>query len=194
MVLDDPAVQSVTAFVGGGGPGGGSSNVGNMFVGLKPISERPGRVTGDQVVDRLRRKLTSVPGAILYLQVQQDIQIGGRGSAAQYQYTLSDENLNELNSWAPQLAGPNAENARTGRCLQRPAEPGPGGKPGHRSRHRFPSRHHCRRHRQRALRRLRPARSLHHVHLAQPILRGHGGRPQISAQPRRAQRHLHQGQ
>ena len=103
MVLDDPAVGSVTAFVGGGGPGGGSSNIGNMFIALKPLNQRPGRVTGDQVVNRLRQKLTSVPGATLYLQVQQDIQIGGRGSAAQYQYTLSDENLNELNTWAPQL-------------------------------------------------------------------------------------------
>jgi multidrug efflux pump len=103
MVLDDPAVATVTAFVGGNGPGGGSTNVGNMFVALKPLSERPGRVTADQVVNRLRRKLTSVPGATLYLQAQQDIQIGGRGAAAQYQYTLSDEDLKELNTWAPQL-------------------------------------------------------------------------------------------
>jgi multidrug efflux pump len=103
MVLDDPAIGSVTAFVGGGGPGGGSTNIGNMFVALKPLDQRPGRVTADQVVNRLRRKLTSVPGATLYLQVQQDIQVGGRGSAAQYQYTLSDENLNELNTWAPQF-------------------------------------------------------------------------------------------
>jgi multidrug efflux pump len=103
MVLDDPAVATVTAFVGGNGPGGGSTNVGNMFEALKPLSERPGRVTADQVVNRLRRKLTSVPGATLYLQAQQDIQIGGRGAAAQYQYTLSDEDLKELNTWAPQL-------------------------------------------------------------------------------------------
>jgi multidrug efflux pump len=103
MVLDDPAVASVTAFVGGGGPGGGSSNIGNMFVGLKPLNQRPGRVSADQVVNRLRRRLTSVPGATLYLQVQQEFQIGGRGSAAQYQYTLSDENLSELNAWAPQF-------------------------------------------------------------------------------------------
>jgi multidrug efflux pump len=60
-------------------------------------------VAADQVVSRLRRKLTSVPGATLFLQVQQDIQVGGRGSDAQYQYTLSDEDLNELNTWAPQL-------------------------------------------------------------------------------------------
>jgi multidrug efflux pump subunit AcrB len=103
MVLDDPAVASATAFAGGAGPGGGSFNVGSMFIGLKPVSQRPGRVTADEVVDRLRRRLTSVPGAILFLQAQQDIQTGGRNSDAQYQYTLSDENLAELNTWAPQL-------------------------------------------------------------------------------------------
>jgi len=103
MVLADPAVGSVTAAVGGGGPGGGSSNIGNLWIALKPLNQRPGHVTADDVVNRLREQLTSVPGATTYLQVQQDIQIGGRGSAAQYQYTLSDENLNELNTWAPQL-------------------------------------------------------------------------------------------
>jgi len=103
MVLDDPAIQSVTAFVGGGGPGGGSTNVGNMFIALKPLNQRPGRVSADQVVNRLRGKLSSVPGAQLTLQVQQEFSTGARGSDAQYQYTLSDENLNELNTWAPLL-------------------------------------------------------------------------------------------
>ena len=103
MTLEDPAILSVTAFVGGGGPGGGSTNTGNMFVALKPLKDRPGRVSADQVVNRLRRKLTSVPGATLFLQAQQDIQIGGRGGASQYQFTLSDEDLKELNTWAPQL-------------------------------------------------------------------------------------------
>ena len=103
MVLEDPSIQSVTAFVGGGGPGGGSSNVGRMFIALKPLNERPNRVSADQVVNGLRRKLTSVPGATLFLQAQQDIQIGGRGSDAQYQYTLSTENLSDLNTWAPRL-------------------------------------------------------------------------------------------
>ncbi len=103
MTMEDSAIQSVTAFVGGGGPGGGSNNVGNMFIALKPLQDRPGRVSADQVVNRLRRKLTSVPGATLFLQSQQDIQVGGRGSASQYQYTLSDEDLRELNTWAPLL-------------------------------------------------------------------------------------------
>jgi multidrug efflux pump len=96
-VYEDPAIQSVTAFVGG------SSNVGRMFVALKPLNERPGRVSADQVINRLRRKTGGVPGAQLFLQVQQDIQVGGRQADAQYQYTLSDENLNELNDWAPRL-------------------------------------------------------------------------------------------
>jgi len=102
LVLTDPAVATCTAFVGGGGPGGGSSNVGRMFIALKPTNLRKG-VTADDVVNRLRKKLTSVPGAVLILQVQQEFQIGGRGSDAQYQYTLSDEHLDELNTWAPQL-------------------------------------------------------------------------------------------
>src|ERR1035438_4557162 len=70
---------------------------------VEPAGDRPGRVSADQVVNRLRRKLTSVPGATLFLQAQQDIQIGGRGGASQYQFTLSDEDLKELNTWAPQL-------------------------------------------------------------------------------------------
>jgi multidrug efflux pump subunit AcrB len=101
MVLDDPAVATATAFVGGNGPGGGSTNVGRMFIALKPLRVR--KVSADDVVNRLRLKLTSVAGATLFLQTQQEFQTGARGSDAQYQYTLSDENLKELNSWAPQL-------------------------------------------------------------------------------------------
>ena len=100
MTLDDPAVHAVAAFAGGGR---NSNNVGFIFIALKPLTQRPGRVSADDVVNRLRDRLSSVPGATLYLQAFQDIQIGGRSSAAQYQYTLSDENLNELNSWAPRF-------------------------------------------------------------------------------------------
>ncbi|HXS78046.1 MAG TPA: efflux RND transporter permease subunit [Terracidiphilus sp.] len=100
MVLNDPAVDTVTAFAGGGR---GSNNTGFMFVALKNPDERPGHVSADQVVNRLRGKLLSVPGARTFLQAQQDIHIGGRGSAAQYQYTLSDPDVDELNTWAPRL-------------------------------------------------------------------------------------------
>jgi multidrug efflux pump len=74
-----------------------------MFVALKLVNQRPEKKSADQVIAGLRGKLSSVPGATTFLQAQQDIQVGGRGSDAQYQYTLSDENLSELNTWAPQL-------------------------------------------------------------------------------------------
>jgi multidrug efflux pump len=97
IVKADPAVENVLAFVGGHG----AQNQGRMFVVLKPLSER--KVSADQVIARLRPKTSHIPGASLFLQSIQDLQIGGRMSNAQYQYTLSGEDLNELYQWAPQL-------------------------------------------------------------------------------------------
>ena len=97
IVKADPAVENVLAFVGGNG----AMNTGRMFVVLKPLDER--KISADRVIARLRPKLSHIPGATLYLQSVQDLQIGGRMSNAQYQYTLSGENLDELYTWAPQL-------------------------------------------------------------------------------------------
>jgi multidrug efflux pump len=97
IMMKDPAVSTVTAFVGGGG----TANTGRMFVMLKPLEER--KIDVDHVIGRLRGKLAAVPGASLYLQGAQDLQIGGRMSNAQYQYTLQAENLNDLNTWAPKV-------------------------------------------------------------------------------------------
>ena len=110
IVLTDPAVSSVVGFAGGNT----ISNQGRFFIMLKPLAERGScknlnfwqrcpNVTADDVINRLRGKLTVVPGATLYLQSYQDLTIGGRQSNAQYQYTLQGENLDELNTWAPQL-------------------------------------------------------------------------------------------
>ncbi len=96
IVKSDPDVDTVVGFVGGGGGGGG----GRMFVTLKPIGVR--KVSVDQVIARLRPKLV-LPGATLFLQATQDLQIGGRQSNAQFQYTLQSENLDDLNTWAPRL-------------------------------------------------------------------------------------------
>ena len=101
IVQRDPGVLAATAFAGGNG-GGATTNVGRMFITLKPLNERHG-VTSDQIINRLRPKLAQVPGITLFLQSAQDITVGGRMSDAQYQYTLSDENLDELNEWAPKL-------------------------------------------------------------------------------------------
>ncbi len=100
IVQQDPGVQTVVAFVGSGG--GATVNVGRMFITLKPLRERHG-LTADQIINRLRPKLAQIPGVTLFLQATQDISVGGRSSDAQYQYTLTSQNLQELNEWAPRL-------------------------------------------------------------------------------------------
>ncbi|HXB63128.1 MAG TPA: efflux RND transporter permease subunit [Acidobacteriaceae bacterium] len=102
IVQKDPAVDTVLSFLGSG-PGGGAANQGSMFITLKPLNQRPKGDTADVIINRLRPKLSHEPGAQLILQAQQDLNIGGRSSAAQYQYTLSTENLADLDTWAPKL-------------------------------------------------------------------------------------------
>jgi len=110
IVLQDPAVDTVVGFAGGGS----ATNQGRFFVMLKPLEQRSPcpthhfwqpcpNVTADDVINRLRGQLAVVPGATLFLQSAQDLTIGGRFGAAQYQFTLQGEDLNELNTWAPQL-------------------------------------------------------------------------------------------
>jgi multidrug efflux pump len=94
-VVQDPAVDSANGFLGG------TANTGRMFISLKDRSDRD--ATADQVIARLRGKLARVPGATLYLQPVQDIRIGGRASATQYQYTLQGDDSAELLQWAPRV-------------------------------------------------------------------------------------------
>jgi len=97
IIMKDPAVDTVTGFVGGGG----TANTGRMFIMLKPLGQR--KISADRVIGRLRGKLAHVVGATLYLQSAQDLQIGGRMGASQYQYTLQSESLDDLNQWAPKV-------------------------------------------------------------------------------------------
>jgi multidrug efflux pump len=95
IVTEDKAVETAVGFAGGGG----TSNTGRMFITLKPLQER--KISADQVIARLRGKLAVVPGASLFLQSAQDLQIGGRQSNAQFQYTLQADQLSDLNHWSP---------------------------------------------------------------------------------------------
>jgi multidrug efflux pump len=97
LVLKDPAIDTCTAFAGGSG----SINQARMFVQLKPIEVR--KLPVDLVIQRLRRNLSSVPGATLYLQAVQDVRVGGRASASQYQYTIQATHLDDLIHWSPIL-------------------------------------------------------------------------------------------
>jgi multidrug efflux pump len=99
IAKQDPGVDTVLTFTGGGG--GTTTNTGRVFIALKPLAER--KVSADQIINRLRPKLAVVPGATLYLQAVQDVRIGGRQSAAQYQYSIQSDSLPTLNHWAPIL-------------------------------------------------------------------------------------------
>jgi multidrug efflux pump len=96
IIKNDPAVETVVGFTGGG-----QTNSGFMFVSLKPFGER--NMSVDQVIARLRREMAVVPGASLFLQGVQDIRVGGRASNAQYQYTLQGPTLEDLNEWTPKI-------------------------------------------------------------------------------------------
>jgi multidrug efflux pump subunit AcrB len=102
-VMADPAVQAVGSFFGGGT--GSAVNTGRMFISLKPKGwgKNDRRDDAGTVIARLRGKLSKIPGAQLFLTANQDIRVGGRSSKAQYQYALVDQNIDELNSWAPKL-------------------------------------------------------------------------------------------
>jgi multidrug efflux pump len=97
IVKSDPAVENAISFTGGGG----ASNTANMFVALKPLEQR--NISASDVINRLRPKLNKEPGASSFLQASQDLRIGGRGSNAQYQYTIQADSLSDLNTWGPRL-------------------------------------------------------------------------------------------
>ena len=101
VVKRDPDIENVMASVGGGGPGGGASNRGQMFISLKPLKQRPDHATADVIINRLRGPLSRTPGLQTFLQSQQELNIGGRQSATQYQYTLSADSVSDLNHWSP---------------------------------------------------------------------------------------------
>lgn len=96
IIKQNPAVENVAGFVGGG-----VTNAGNMFISLKPLAER--KVSADTVINQLRDQLSVVTGADLYMQSSQDIVTTGRRSNAQYQYTWTADNLDDLNYWMPRL-------------------------------------------------------------------------------------------
>jgi HAE1 family hydrophobic/amphiphilic exporter-1 len=98
IVQADPAVDSIAMFIGGGGT---ALNSGRMYVTLKPLDERD--ANAQQIIARLRPKLAKVEGARLYMQASQDVRLGGRATRTQFEFTLQDANLTELNAWAPNI-------------------------------------------------------------------------------------------
>jgi HAE1 family hydrophobic/amphiphilic exporter-1 len=98
IVQADPAVASIAMFIGGGGS---ALNTGRMYITLKPRSERD--ASAQQVIARLRPQFEKVQGARLFMQAAQDVRLGGRPTRTQFEFTLQDANLGELNEWAPKI-------------------------------------------------------------------------------------------
>jgi len=98
IVQADPAVASIAMFIGGGGS---ALNTGRMYITLKTRSERD--ASAQQVIARLRPQFEKVQGARLFMQAAQDVRLGGRPTRTQFEFTLQDANLGELNEWAPKI-------------------------------------------------------------------------------------------
>jgi multidrug efflux pump len=103
IIQRDPAVNTVTGSVGGGGfgPFGGGGASANVTIALKPLAAR--RVSADRIIARLRPQLDRVTGVRTFLQAVQDIGGGGRSANSQYQYTLLGDDLAELRAWSLKL-------------------------------------------------------------------------------------------
>jgi multidrug efflux pump len=97
VIKKDPAVDNVVAFTGGGG----ATNTGNLFVALKPLNQR--KIGAADVIGRIRPQLNKLPVASAFLQPSQDLRIGGRGSAALYQYTIQSDTVSDLATWGPRV-------------------------------------------------------------------------------------------
>ena len=90
-------MQIVIVFTGGGG----ATNTGNIFIALKPLNER--KIGAPDIINRLRPQLNKLPAASAFLQASQDLRIGGRNTAALYQYTIQSDTVTDLATWGPRL-------------------------------------------------------------------------------------------
>jgi len=97
VIKNDPAVDNVIAFTGGGG----ATNTGNIFIALKPLNQR--KIGAAEIIGRIRPQLNRLPVASAFLQPSQDLRIGGRGSAALYQYTIQSDTVSDLATWGPRV-------------------------------------------------------------------------------------------
>jgi hydrophobe/amphiphile efflux-1 (HAE1) family protein len=98
IVQADPDVASVAMAIGGGG---NALNNGRMYITLTPRDDR--KANAQQIIARLRPQFDKVVGARVFMQAAQDVRLGGRATRTQFEYTLQDSNLDELNSWAPKI-------------------------------------------------------------------------------------------
>ncbi len=181
VLSQDPAVAGVAMFIGSS-----SANQANLTIALKPKSS--GRTaTADEVIARLRPKLAELVGVQTFLQAAQDINVGGRTGQAQYQYTLSDPDLTELDTWAPKLlaalkAVPRADGRQFRSAIARPRD-----QSDHRPRRRRAIRHLAGANRHCDLRPDRPGRGCAILYATKQLPRDRGGATRAAGHARLVQ-------
>jgi multidrug efflux pump len=102
VILQDPAVQNLSSFIGVDGTNT-TLNSGRILINLKPLADRGGHINASDVIRRLQPELAKVDGIQLFMQPVQDLTVEDRVSRTQYQYTLEDPDQNELNEWTAKL-------------------------------------------------------------------------------------------
>ena len=183
IVKADPAVASVAGFIGGG-----NTNTAMSFISLKPLDQRG--MSGDQVIERMRPKLSVVPGATQFMQVAQEVRVGGRMSNTQYPIHFVRRHLERAKRVGAEIAGHHAGTSATARYQFRPANQRARIHAGFRSGYGGAVRHFTANDRQRALRFFWTAASIHHVHAHESVPRGDGGGTAIPAKSRGTEEYL----
>ena len=180
VILKDPAVESLSSFIGVDGTNT-TLNSGRIQINLKPLEEREHqRQRGDPAAAAASWPRST--GITLFMQPVQDLTVEDRVSRTQYQYSLEDPDAEELNDWVPTLVGEAQDSCRELRDVASDQQnQGLQAHAGDRPRHGLAAGHHAADDRRHALRRLRAAPGLDHVHAAQPVPRGAGGQARVPA-------------
>jgi multidrug efflux pump subunit AcrB len=95
ILSEDPDIDNYSSYVGG------QYNIARSFIGLKPWSQR--KYNADQIIARLNAKAAQVTGVRYFMQSRQDVNLNAQLARTQYQFTLEDADLDELNQWAPRM-------------------------------------------------------------------------------------------
>ena len=127
IILEDPGVQSLSSFIGIDGTNV-TLNTGRVLINLKPLEDR--RVGASEVIRRLQPALAKLKDITLYMQPVQDLTVEDRVSRTQFQYSLEDPNIAELNTWTPRFVEALQRIAGASRREQRSTGPGTGGAAG----------------------------------------------------------------
>ena len=127
VILQDPAVDSLSSFIGIDGTNT-TINSGRIQINLKPLEER--KLSASAVIRRLQPSLAKVEGITLFMQPVQDLTVEDRVSRTQFQYSLEDPDPQELGDLDSSVRAETPNPAAAARCRQRSAEPGAAGAPG----------------------------------------------------------------